>query len=461
MLDEIIDDMGKIIAKVEKIVVELRRLQSVSQPFRDNADNFHLPRLIYAGTGGSISVSELIDDEISKVADQLIGNDLILKRSFTVNEWRKLVRNAFGPALASIDLDGDLSENAQAILTQVKSSVDTHKANYDIREYVFGCTLFSNEKVRPFNIGPVRFERRHDWLARKHRDKEISDASFRRVKKIWNGERVRKRSSTDYLHERDILTAIRNSPFVCSVVTVGLSSEAGREKALTAARLATASIALLWSSSSKQLDGMNLMFDRSMFRQVTLVFIPGKRVLAGSRISNMPHGPYMHDDEWEMEFERHKDFFQTIGAVLEYVISPTGMVSRPNMMNVLMQALLWFHEGCREIVTLMAIVKFSAALDALACGGRSNGIKKLIKARLEIDEKKPVYPDGPDLNEAIDRIYSHGRSRTIHGTSDKLGHDWTQTRGLAEQFARYCLVACVYWVAENSTSDDPKDLSIK
>jgi len=129
------------------------------------------------------------------------------------------------------------------------------------------------------------------------------------------------------------------------------------------------------------------------------------------------------------------------------------------MMNTLGQALLWFHEASREPVTLISIVKFSASLDALACGRKAVGIRQLIRARLGIKDDDAALKDGTKLKEVIDDIYGDGRSRAIHGTSDKLGHDWSMTSAVAEHFARYCLVTCIYWAGKHPSVDDPLQLS--
>jgi len=448
--------MGKLLSKIEVVITELTRLETIPQPYRDENDDFPLPRIIYAGDGKTITINQLIDTTISRVADQLMDNFPNVKTSFTLKDWRTSVRNAFGPALASTNLNGDLSENARTVHQMIVSLLDNQLSGYGIREHTFGCTLFSNEKILPFDIGPVRFELRRDWLIRKHLKREISHATFRRVDKKWKGERIRKRRpSRDYIHEQNILDAIGSCPYVCSVTTKNLSPDAAREKSLTAARLSTAAISLLWKSSSRQLDGMNLLFDRRLNSQITLSFVPGKLVLAGWRLSHSLHGPYMKDGVWEEMYEAEGGYFNIVGEILAYVISPSGNVDRPKMMNTLAQALLWFHEGCRETETLMAIVKFSATLDALAGGLKTKGIHRLIKARLEIEDNVPVCPEGPNINQAIQDIYAHGRSRTIHGTNEKLGHDWSDTRSLAEQFARLCLVACIYWASDNPTTDDP------
>jgi hypothetical protein len=59
------------------------------------------------------------------------------------------------------------------------------------------------------------------------------------------------------------------------------------------------------------------------------------------------------------------------------------------------------------------------------------------------------------MKRVIDQIYSDGRSRTIHGTNEKLGHDWSVTRALAEYFARYCVVSCMDSAGKNASANDP------
>jgi hypothetical protein len=172
----------------------------------------------------------------------------------------------------------------------------------------------------------------------------------------------------------------------------------------------------------------------------------------------MPHGPWLKTGEWEDMLKDRSEHFAVVGELLEYVISPTGIVTRPKMMNTLMHAMLWFHEGCRDTIALMAIVKFAASMDALACGERSGGIKRLINSQLGIQDSTIIRSGGPTLKQAIEEIYSEGRSRTMHGNNEKLSHDWAKTRGLAEEFARLCLMACIAWAANNPSCNDPKQL---
>ncbi|GAA4117799.1 hypothetical protein ACFFTN_09010 [Aminobacter aganoensis] len=446
---------------VKDIIRELVRLEAIPIAERSKVDDFSLPRMIDAGNGESLIVSRKLDEGIERVAKRLMDDDPLLKPKFTQAEWRAIVRRAFGPALASIDVDYDLEANALTVLTQVKKTANQDATGKSIREYAFGCTLFGGKDFKPFSIGPVLFEPRDVWLERKYQDSGISTRSQRRIERIWQGGKLRKRKpSFDSIAELDVIDAIGSCKFVCSIAIHDLASEAGREKALMAARFATTAIALMWQTPSKALDGINLLFDREPHRRKALTFVPGKGVLSGSSWSHPPFGPHIKPVEWEGILAEKADIFAVVGEMLAYVISPDGAVARPNMMSTLFHAFLWFHEGCRESSSHMAVVKLAASLDALACGRKSGGILTLINARLKMEDDKPIRPDGPTLKKAIDRIYSDGRSRLIHGNNQELGNDWSDTKALAEQFGRLCLLLCLDWIANTPNCDDPDQLRL-
>lgn len=445
---------------IRELIEAFAVFQNTPGPLIDKTKRFAFPGLIDAGNGGSISVSGDMEKLIAAAARELKGNDPVLARTYTDKEWAAAVRRAFGPPLADIDLDADADANAATVLAAVRDRLNQQLAANGVCDFALGCTLFGDPRVAGFSIGPVRLEPRPEWLARNVSTGAVTEVTARRIARVWDGKRNAKRKpSYDSIGERDILEAVGHCPYVCTIATSGLATEAGKEKALTAARLALCAIALLWETPSRTLDGFNLLVDRGMRRQKVLSFIPGRIVLSGSHLSGMPHGPALAPGEWEAQFNAHAAEFDVVGEVLSFFLSPTGAVPRPKLMNVLAQAMLWFHEGCRESVTLMAIVKFTATLDGLACGRHSGGIRRLITARLGIAETATIRAGGPTMKQAVDELYSDGRSRTVHGTTDKLGHDWSSTRSLAEQFARLCLITCLDWAAQNPTRDDPALLS--
>lgn len=446
---------------VKDIILELTRLETIPMAERSVDDEYSLPRMIDAGNGEGLIVSRKLDEGIERLAKRLMDDDPSLKPKFTQAEWRAIVRRSFGPALASIDLDEELEANASNVLLQVRKSANQGSTGKRTQEFAFGCTLFGGNDIKPFSIGPVLFETRAVWLGRKYNDGAISPLATRRIQRAWQGGKLRKRKpSVDSMAEMDVIDAIGSCEFVCSVTIHDLGSEAGREKALTAARFATTAIALTWQTPSRALNGINLVFDREPHRRKTLAFIPGKSVLSGSSWSHLPSGPHIKPDEWEVVLQDKSAIFAVVGEMLDYVISPSGTAARPYMMQTLFHAFLWFHEGCREPSSHIAVVKLAASLDALACGKKSAGILALINARLKLDGDKPIRPDGPTVKNVIERIYDRGRSRMMHGNNPELSSDWSDMKGLAEQFGRLCLLLSLDWIANNSGCDDPHQLRL-
>ena len=235
-------------------------------------------------------------------------------------------------------------------------------------------------------MGPVLFEPRLVWLERMHSDENISKISSSRIARAWQGKRLRKRrDSKDRLREEGILETVGACDFVCSVSVANTGPEAGLQKALMAARLATTAISLAWEMPSSVLDVMNLTFDREPHRQTNLVLSPKNPFGYRTSWSHIPGGiTWQTREEWENLVTEFETIFDCTGEVITYATSGQDAVSRPQLLNVLFQALLWFHEGCREQVDSMAIVKFCAAMEALSCGRRKGGILNLVSLRLEV-----------------------------------------------------------------------------
>jgi hypothetical protein len=144
--------------------------------------------------------------------------------------------------------------------------------------------------------------------------------------------------------------------------------------------------------------------------------------------------------------------------VLNNLVDPDRSTSRPELLEALLQSLIWFEKGCRGVGDLMATVDFAASLDALGKGKKIDGILTMLEARLGIKRTDAINPQGPTFQSVLETIYSEGRSHPIHGTSQKIGYDWANTRGTAEQLARYALVASLDHVARTPTATRTDDL---
>jgi hypothetical protein len=293
-----------------------------------------------------------------------------LESQFTAEDYRKLVRRALGPALSHIDLGIEPVQSAVSVLADVKARVSEEIAwvfNSGGLEHAFGCTLFSFTDFPPFSIGPVRFEPREIWLDRKASDGRsarisqggrierfghqiadgpISKVAKRRILRAWQGQKLRGRKpSVDSHNERDIIQAIGDCPYVCSVKMPGVGDKAGQDKALLAARLALTTISLIWERPSNALDGLNLLFDRAMRGRSLLSFTSDGLILGGRMRSNMPHAPWVRREELDQYFQEFSGDLAVAGEAMKWLLDPNGDNRKPVLSSIFSHALIWFHDG--------------------------------------------------------------------------------------------------------------------
>lgn len=439
------------------LIIELKKTQLPSAFPENLGGKFIMSGWVSAGDGGSLMLSREMEKLITDIAKVLKQNGPGLALTHTDQEWRGLVRTTLGPPLASIDLSDDDDSNAELVHGALREQLFSERTPSD-REHMFGCTLFAND-FPSFSIGPVIFETRVDWLERKKDEGFIDNRTAQRIRLRWQGEKPRKRKSVvDTMFEDDVVATIGKCRYVCSVKTEGFAPQASYQKAQVAARLALTALALTWELPSGALSGFRLLIDGEVRIQHNLVFRKGLRSFAGRTMKGRPNGPPISEAEWIHVLEGRRDEFAVVAETIAFYLDASGNAPRPKLMNVFAQSLLWFHEACQEEINMLAIVKFAASLDALAIGGESSGISRLINARLGMSLDQKLFSNGQTVREAVKEIYSSGRSRMIHGTNDKFGYDWQSTRHNAEILSRLCLTRCLDH-ASRIRSDDPNSLS--
>lgn len=447
---------------VRAIVAQHQHRQSLPNPYRDELDGLIWPGIVLAPSGREVLFDRKILDAVFDLAqflktdNQPIGND----------EWLDLLRKSVAYALDAIDPSADLDTTALQVLNAIRSSLEFSKAGLGQLEFPFGCTLFEGVALPAYHIGPVSFETRQDWIERKFSEGSISRSTRRRALHAWEGKtNYKRRHSVDSELEKAVIGLGKDADFICSVRTDGISSDFGRRRAKTAARLALTATALMWEKTSRALDRMNLVEDR-IVRTLDEITFHGSRIFScGSRKSHPPGGQKITLDEWERLHSEFSGHFAVIGDTLGSIVDSNNLPRRPKVTHALAHALLWFHQGCREDEQVIAVVKFAAALDCLALGGSRKGIANLVRARLGIESNKALWVRGNQTaEEAIEEIYDYARNATMHGRKgdgkgrpdSKPFNDWKPTRERAESLARYCLLSCIDWAATHPDIDEPE-----
>lgn len=450
--------MGEPSEILEHIVAELAAIQDVNPFELMEKDEFRLPRLIPAPDGRTIQITKSIDDKITALA--LLLKDQQHHATLTIRdrEYIRFVRSIIGISIIENHESPNISD---VVIDDIKIKLNKFISAIRPCEYAFGLTLFDSEDMRAFKIGPATIELRQDWLIRKRNDGTITNVIHRRILRAWSGKKLHRRArNIDEIRERDILQVIGSCKFVCTIHDSGRSEDAGRDLSIMASRIAITCISLLWEHPSTALDGFRLNIDGGVRREKFLKFIPGTITLQGSRLRRLPVGPRMSNENWIEILHNHKPYFDICGDIISFVLSKNRSSGRYRVYNALLNALIWFYEGCKEESDLLSIIYFAASLDALGGGRKTKGILQVLNARLGIADTDRIHDGGPTFKSIVEKIYSDGRSRAIHGTSDRIGHDWLGTRGIAETLARHALYTSLNWAGANAAIDDPERLKV-
>lgn len=200
---------------------------------------------------------------------------------------------------------------------------------------------------------------------------------------------------------------------------------------------------------------MGLLYDGPLYLKHSISF--SQRALISSNTQTSGIKGHFITDEWRDGWENGEWLCSPIGEALTAFVQPLANTTRPNINQALIQALWWFRSACLEQSQLMAVVKYAACLDALADGNEQKGICDLINARLGVAAGDALTKSGKTAGKAVEEIYK-ARSRTIHGNNNSFGHDWSDTRELAESLAAHCFRACCDWIHTNQSCDSLADL---
>lgn len=474
---------------VEEIIVELRHIADAPKPYRDEDDEFVLPRMLATGDGRQIAISKKIDVLISRIASIKMSEDgeegKQRKRHYSETDMRSLIRTSFGPALMKITLSDDLEESSHVVLNSVLAEIEaaSDRTLSSQREYAFGCDLFFYKDIGPVDIGPVRFEPREMWLERKASDGRwarvidggrierfsykiaegsISPITKRRIMRAWQGEKLKKRRpSFDSWAETDIRRAIGDSAYVCSVRTEGLDGIAGQKKALLAARLALAVLALRWEQPSSALAQVRIAPDRSAGYTPIVSFTPDGLMHTEGVGTKARGESWCERDRFEQGFVALKDVFEVFGKSIVWLLNPGSKLDKSKLYEALLHSLIMFHEGCTSEIDQLAVSKFVSALDVLTEGETQPGIKELLSICFSKEPSQKMTPDGLTIDRFVQQIYSKGRSKMFHGGNKTLDHDWSRLRALTEWVTRYVLIFCAEQVASGPVSDKPKNVFLK
>ena len=429
---------------IQEIISELNALQNSKDPPDTRHDGpIPFPRLLSGKNNEPILVNKRIDHLIHDLGRETYNGELKIDHIATLQEWRHKIRSFIDDELTS-DID---FTNEEVAAETVSKSIQDYKEKVVLAsnktEWAFPATIFRNVTLEPFRVGPVLIEMREDWLTRKFKEGAVSKTTKRRLENKWsNGKVNRPRNATnDSLFEGEIDRAAKDHKFMITVELECLFPDAAQKRAETLANLTLVAIACLWKNPSDALKFFYLADDGSN-RSIDKLKIDGRYIFSRSEPNRFP-GKSIESDILCAELFGNKEYWQGITHIFDFLATSRPETAKKALYDSLSQAIIFFQRACIETSDLMSVMNFAMTLDALAQGGRSKGIVKMIQGLTGWRCDKVITRSGQTIKYIVERIYSDARSRTVHGTSERYHLDWQELREIATYITRRCLTQAI------------------
>lgn len=320
-------------------------------------------------------------------------------------------------------------------------------------EYYFPCQLFDDEHVPPFEVGPVCFQKREEWLDGVAKRADPSKTPWiAHVESYWAG----KAALPDTEATAKAIAAEFISNWVATVRVSERTREIAQATAEVAVRVAIDTLGLtLHAPMARNLRGPGDEIRARLKR--TFSQLKGRDIGYSSsldlpRLAQRPgdYAAFIADTE-RLRVAAGK----AVTILLE--LSPTAPT--PTLHRRWTEAMHWFGEARRETVPRSALVKFGITLDVLAQGKRAKGILDLCCILFDMKKTDPATGAGHDLTWLIETIYNDGRSQIAHGGKLFLFEDLPISREGADYVASAALERYVRYLDVYSGADNFDDFA--
>lgn len=272
-------------------------------------------------------------------------------------------------------LAGDYRANLDAVSGRVRVDLDRHIA----------CSLFHRDQVVPsFDVGPVAFRPRADWVAR-----YVEPPVLDWVDRVDRGDLTRKelrrriREESDDAGELDaleILDALGPHAWVATVRIEQHETARSHEKALIIVGLAVDAIGLRFALEDAR--SFATAGRRDPVNEARLATTMSGAFVRGWSHSRRGIGGRPGALAAKMSAER--PFLDAAGVLLGAYLRGRGSGTGVHFVERWANALYWFGEARREASDFMAVVDYGCAADGLSgAGGKVGSMAEFAEAALD------------------------------------------------------------------------------
>lgn len=355
-------------------------------------------------------------DAFDKISFQAIGRTIAdCKKYLPATTNNAEVDDDFYKALAA-----DYAETMERLAGLAGIDVDRH----------IPCYLFdSDQGVPAFDIGPVAFRPRADWIAAFVKDakvlahvqavesRAIAFSAFRE-KALADGSDPSERAAWD------ILATAGNFEWMATVRVVGHDPKQSHHKASIIVGLAVDLIGLRFTRDDASRFGMagrlNTRWEDRLASRIDGVFLRGW--------SAQKNGLGDKPGALTAYMAANRPFFDAAGALLTTYMTARQAGAAPGVVERWVNALHWTGEARRETSDAMAVVDYGCAADVLSgAGGEASKMKAFAEAALN-----PKGTSAPHIADAVRTVYQEGRNKLAHGEASGLFEDLATPRRVGD-----------------------------
>ena len=318
----------------------------------------------------------------------------------------------------------DYEANLQAGSARTRPDLDRH----------IPCHLFdTSQNVLAFNVGPVAFRPRADWIAVYVTDPAV----LHHVQQVENGmvtfddftrQALAQGSAADELQAWEVLSSLRGYGWVATVRMQGHEPARSHEKASVIVGLAIDVIGLRFHLEDARL--LTKSGRQHLFSEARLTTTMTGQFLKGSSSSRAGLGGPPGALAAKMLAEQ--PFLNDAGRVLDAYVSARNTSKAPHLVERWANALYWFGEARREASDFMAVVDYGCAADGLSgAGGDAKAMTEFAEAALN-PKAAPTGAGSLSVSDAVSKVYREGRNKLAHGEESGLFEDQSDTRAIGD-----------------------------
>ncbi|WP_146014152.1 hypothetical protein [Trinickia dabaoshanensis] len=403
---------------------------------------------------------------IGDIGELWLQNTPSARASISTHEIRELAIAIVGHIISGayrdrFDADPKFKRVFKKILSERVASLSKTTMHY------FPCHVFESPEAPQFEIGPVRFMSRVDWLDLVESNAQLSLGWVRPLRAYFQGQALRpgapvwdpatisseeqQKSIDDQWKAKSTCDEVGACRWIAVVEVPDRLAKLSRTCAEVAVRVAIDAFGLaLGHLDALDLRGPGDAKGATLSHQ--LLQVRGRDIPTSWSL-DMP-GLKGGAGRYHELLDRTAGLRSSAGKALYAFVNHNTPGPVPTLKKRWVEAMYWFGEARREPAEFVSLVKAGIALDILTQGKKAGGILTLCCGLFGLEKSDVVSNNGMSLESAVTAIYDDGRSQLSHGGRLGLLQELPVSKQFSIDFSAKVLLQYLSCLEKYSGPDD-------